>query len=115
MIELKVKSTLSQKEIEDNFASIDFFDGLKVGLEEALRYEKGKAKAETFVRKRNLPNVDVCDLRKRLKVSQKKFAFILGVSTRTVESWEAGRTTPSPTAKKLIYLISLDNSIIFKL
>ena len=48
-------------------------------------------------------------------MSQKDFASILGVSTRTVESWEIGRSNPSPTAKNLIYLISQDYKLVAKL
>ena len=40
---------------------------------------------------------------------------VLGVSPRTVEAWESGKSTPSPTAKKLMYLISLDHSLVQKL
>lgn len=45
MAELEFKSTLSNEEIEQNFSSIDFFSGIMSGLEEALAYEKGSAKA----------------------------------------------------------------------
>ena len=48
-------------------------------------------------------------------MTQKAFASVLGVSPRTVEAWEAGRTEPTPTAKKLIYLIEQDNSLVQKL
>lgn len=106
------KSKYSIEEIENNFKNVDFFTGLKEGLEEALAYEKGNAKAETIVRKRSLPAIDVKTERESLDMSQKAFANILGVSVRTVESWESGRSTPSPTAKNLMYLISRDPSII---
>ena len=41
-----------------------------------------------------------------LDMTQKAFANVLGVSKRTVEAWETGRSTPSPTAKNLINLIA---------
>ena len=102
-------------EVEKEFANVDFFSGIMDGLEEALAYEQGKAKAETFVRKRNLPEIDVAEERKKLKMSQRTFAKVLGVSPRTVEAWESGRTNPSPTAKNLLYLISEDHSLVEKL
>lgn len=43
---------------------------------------------------------------------QKAFAEVLGVSTRTVEAWETGRSTPSPTARNLMYLISQQPDLI---
>ena len=109
------ESSLSVEEIEKNFEGVDFFSGLMAGLEEAIAYERGEAAAETFVRKRSLPDVSVAVVRGALGMTQRAFAEVLGVSCRTVEAWESGKTTPSPTAKKLIYLIQEDNSLVQKL
>ena len=51
MEELVFKSALSEEEILDNFKDADFFSGIMSGLEEALAYEKGTARAATFARK----------------------------------------------------------------
>ena len=102
------ESSLSMEEIEKNFEGVDFFSGLMAGLEEAMA-------AETFARKRSLPDVSVAVVRGALGMTQRAFAEVLGVSCRTVEAWESGKTTPTPTAKKLIYLIQEDNSLIQKL
>lgn len=115
MSELHFKSSLSIEEIENNFKDIDFFSGIMDGLEEALEFEKGKASAETFVRKQSLPTVNISEIRASLCMTQKSFASMLGVSLRTVESWECGKSTPTPTAKKLINLIQNDHSLINKL
>lgn len=115
MADATFKSTLSMEEIEKNFAGMDFFSDLMGGLEEALAYSKGKASAETFARKRSLPTVNVAMMRESLGMTQKAFASILGVSCRTVEAWESGKSTPTPTAKKLMYLIQEDRSLIEKL
>lgn len=115
MADLELTSTLSNEEIEQNFSNIDFFSGIMSGLEEALAYEKGSAKAETIVRKLTLPDIDVAEERKKLDMTQKAFASILGVSKRTVEAWETGKSNPSPTARILIYLISQDHSLVQKL
>jgi len=113
--ELKFNSTLSEEGIAKNFENIDFFSGIMSGLEEALAYEKGTAKAATIARKRSLPSVDSVEVRKSLNMTQKEFARILGVSSRTVESWEIGRTTPSPTAKNLMFLINNNPAIVSQL
>ena len=47
MADLTFKSSLSAEQIDDNFKNINLFDGIMAGLEEALKYEKGKANAET--------------------------------------------------------------------
>ena len=115
MAELKFTSSLTNEEIEKNFSDIDFFSGIMSGLEEALAYEKGSAKAENIARKLSLPDVDVAEERRKLDMTQKAFASILGVSKRTVEAWETGKSNPSPTARNLIYLISQDHSLVKKL
>ncbi len=109
------QTQLTDAEIEENFKNVDFLSGLMSGLEEALAYEKGNAKAKTIVRKRSLPDVNISGTRKRLQMSQKAFASVLGVSPRTVEAWESDKSTPTPTAKKLIYLIDSDPTLIQKL
>ena len=109
------KSNLTMEEIEKNFDDIDFFSGLMEGLEEALAYSKGKASAETYARKRSLPVVNVLAIRESLRMTQKAFAAVLGVSCRTVEAWESGKTNPTPTAKKLMHLIQEDHTLVEKL
>ena len=115
MSEIRFKSSLTVEEIENNFKNVNFFSGVMEGLNEALAYEKGKASAETFARKQSLPDVNVLKIRTTLSMTQKSFAKILGVSCRTVEAWECGKSTPTPTAKKLLYLIQEDNSLVNKL
>lgn len=115
MSEPVFKSSLTMEEIEDNFKDIDFFSGIMDGLQEALAYTKGKAAADTFVRKRSLPEVDSAELRATLSMTQKAFAEVLGVSHRTVEAWESGKSVPTPTAKKLMYLLQTDPSLVQKL
>lgn len=109
------ESSLDLEEVDNNFKDFNFFDGIMAGLNEALAYEKGRASAETFARKNSLPTIDVVSLRTSLCMTQKAFAALLGVSQRTVEAWECGKTNPTPTAKKLMSLIDNDHSLIEKL
>lgn len=109
------KSTLTEEQIKKNFEKADFFENVMSGLDEALAYEKGVKNPATIERKRKLPQIDIAATRKELNMSQKKFASVIGVSVRTVEAWESGRTNPSPTAKNLIFLINSDPSLINKL
>ncbi len=66
------KSGLTLKEVEDNFEHMDFFGELMEGLTEALAYSKGKAVADTFARKRSLPEIDATEIRipKTIKCSK---------------------------------------------
>jgi putative transcriptional regulator len=115
MKEATFNTNLSDEEIKKNFASVDFFSGIMSGLEEALAYEKGTARAQTLARKRSLPEVNVAAERKALGMTQKSYAALLGVSCRTIEAWESGKSNPTPTAKILISLISQDHSLVQKL
>lgn len=115
MTEPIFESSLTVEEIERNFQDADFFTGIMEGLEEALAFEKETAVPETFARKRSLPDINVAEVRNSLHMTQKVFASVLGVSCRTVEAWESGKTNPSPTAKKLMFLIREDHSVVQKL
>lgn len=115
MEELRLESSLSVEEIEHNFKDTDFFSGIMEGLNEALAHTKGKASAQTLERKRSLPSVNVAEIRTNLCMTQKTFAGMLGVSCRTVEAWESGKNTPTPTARKLLHLIAEDHSLVQKL
>lgn len=42
------------------------------------------------------------ELRKRLGLSQDKFAVRLGITVQTVRRWESGKTKPSPMAQRLL-------------
>lgn len=115
MSELRFESSRSMEEIEQAFKDVDFFSGLMDGLDEALAHSRGNAAADTLERKRALPAVDVAAIRSSLAMTQKTFAAVLGVSRRTVEAWESGKSTPTPTAKKLMHLIDQDHSLVQKL
>jgi putative transcriptional regulator len=48
------------------------------------------------------PRWEVLSARQALNYSQNEFAELLGVSKRTLENWEQGRSTPSGAAQTLI-------------
>ena len=108
---------------KDFFEDFDYFDGLKQGLEEALAFAKGdasKARVRVLSAVDPVPvskykPADVAKLRKDLNLSQRGFATAIGVSPRTVESWEAGKSMPSGVATRMLYLIEADHSLVDKL
>lgn len=55
------------------------------------------------------------NLRKQINVTQKGLAGLIGVSTRTVESWEMDRTEPNRSSQKLLTLLTRDNSLVNEL
>ena len=67
-------------------------------LLEAVRDMKaGRAARTTQIK---LP--DAADARARVGLSQSQFATLLGVSVRTLQNWEQGRSHPSGAAQTLI-------------
>ena len=67
-------------------------------LLEAVRDMKvGRAARTTQV---EVPNA--ADARARVGLSQSQFATLLGVSERTLQNWEQGRSQPSGAAQTLI-------------
>jgi len=82
-------------------------------MQELLDYSEGKIDLRTT--KFNIS--PVCDsisvdeikkTRKMLGMSQGVFAMVIGVSKKTVESWEAGRYNPDGAARRLITVIQSD-------
>lgn len=54
---------------------------------------------------------NIKELRKKINVTQAGLANLLGVSARTVESWEANRTEPTRPVQKLLTLLTRNNDL----
>ena len=85
------------------------FDDLKNGLEEAIEIEKGKktGKSTTFIFEpvKKYTNTEIKAIRNKAGMTQAAFASYLGVSQKTVEAWELGRTHPTGPAFRLISIL----------
>lgn len=96
--------------------NLDFEKLLEESVDQLNEYTQGNANnVQVITYKLNdLPEIDmetVKELRKDLGATQKTFSDILGVSKRTVESWEIGRSIPNGSAIRLMQLM-IDNSSI---
>lgn len=93
-----------------------YFDQLTESLQQALDYKKGNRKAaRSVVRVIKVPEykpAEVAAIRRKLNLTQRGFANVVGVSPRTVEAWEAGANMPSGSARHLLYLLGKDESIL---
>ena len=85
------------------------FDDLCEGLQEAIDYEKGigKAKKTAFVITpvTKYSNSQIKSIRNKAGMTQTVFANYMGVSKKTVEAWELGRTHPTGPACRLLSIL----------
>ena len=97
---------------------MDVFNDIKTGLEQAIQYEKGKLNAKTITL--SILPVDsftpekIKSIRKSTGLTQVMFAKYIGVSTKTVEAWEAGRNHPEGAACRLLAMTQNDPSFPVK-
>jgi len=98
-----------------------YFDELMSSLKDAAAFAQGDTTRARVVEVEAVDPVpeykaeDVARTRMDLKLSQRALASVLGVSTRTVEAWEAGRNIPSGAARHLLFLLDGDHSLVDRL
>lgn len=81
-------------------------DRLRDALEEGIEYAKGNV---TLVEShipitRTYTGAEVLSIREQRQLSQSRFAHLLGVSVRTLQSWEQGVRKPSGPALRLLQI-----------
>lgn len=88
------------------------FDEIKLGVEQAIEYEKGNLKARkttlSITPVDSFTAQEIKEIRKNTGLTQMLFAKFMGVSIKTVESWEAGRNHPEGAACRLLSLTKND-------
>ncbi|MDR0197169.1 MAG: helix-turn-helix domain-containing protein [Oscillospiraceae bacterium] len=85
-------------------------------VQEMLDHAEGKIELRTTRFSINpVPEVISADeikkTRSKLGMSQGVFAVTIGVSKKTVESWETGRYMPDGAARRLIMMLQADPSL----
>ena len=89
------------------------FDDLKQGLEEAIAYEKGngKARVKTYMIMpvKEYTNKEIREIRMKAGMTQSVFAAYMGVSKKTVEAWECGRTHPTGPVFRLLDVLTAED------
>lgn len=88
------------------------FDEIKLGLNQAIEYERGNLKANveklSIAPLEKFTATEIRDIRKNTGMTQVLFANYLGVSVKTVEAWEAGRNRPNGTASRMLSITKRD-------
>ena len=82
------------------------------GLQEMLDHAQGKIELRSHRISAIPPKVYTADeiraIRGRMNMSQGFFAEVIGVSKKTVESWEYGRGKPSGAAARILSIADKD-------
>ncbi|MBQ9749507.1 MAG: helix-turn-helix domain-containing protein [Clostridia bacterium] len=97
---------------------MSIFDEIKLGVEQAIEYEKGNLKAKKTTL--SITPIDtftpqeIKEIRNNTGLTQNLFAKYMGVSVKTVESWESGRNHPEGAACRLLSLTRNDPNFPLK-
>jgi len=90
----------------------DVSESILRGLNEMLGHARGKVELRSNSVKSSPPReysaVEIREIRDRLNMSQGFFAQVIGVSKKTVESWEYGRGKPSGAAARVLTIADKD-------
>ena len=89
------------------------FDDLKQGLEEAIDFERGngKERVKTYMIMpiKKYSNKEIREIRIKAGMTQSVFASYMGVSKKTVEAWECGRTHPTGPVYRLLDILATED------
>lgn len=90
-------------------SSRDLFSELSTGLVEAKAHSEGKLTLKTYkfddIGELDISPTEISEIRHRFNMSRGVFARILRTSSRTLENWEQGRSTPNGQAITLLKLV----------
>ncbi len=89
----------------------ELYEEIMAGLQEALDIERGIKKPKSVVVLPTNPKI----VRKKLKLSQPKFAKFIGVKTATLRNWEYGRRKIPETAQRLMYIAEKRPDVILEM
>jgi len=87
------------------------FKELLNSIDQARKIHKGKLKPGRIFK---FNPVAVKNIRKKLHVSQSKFAYMIGVSIDTLQNWEQGRRNPEGPALALLKVAETDPETVMK-
>ena len=65
-----------------------------------------------FKRVNPVQDIDVKEIRKKLHLSQDKFAIFFGVSKRTIQAWEQKRKRPNATSRNFLRVVDYAPEVV---
>jgi putative transcriptional regulator len=78
---------------------------IAASLREAIAWAQGEA-VPVRITRIEVPQVDVRDVRRKLRLSQSQFATRFGFAAASIRNWEQGRTRPEGPARVLLAVIA---------
>lgn len=85
------------------------FTQLLDSVKEAGAIRKGKREPSRVFR---FSSIDITRIREKLHCSQTEFAFMIGVSKRTLQNWEQGRRHPTGPARALLKIAAARPKVV---
>ena len=95
----------------------EFFDELVASVREMKAIQAGRLKPSRATQVRDLVGTetpDVAALRARFKLSQAKFAALLGISVDTLQNWEQRRRLPEGPARVLLRVAAAHPEVLLE-
>ena len=86
----------------------EYFESIRKGAKEALAWKQGK---DTGARVRQYTPLDVTEIRKNTKMTQKEFSQSFQIPLSTLRQWEQGKRLPQGPAQALLKIIAYDSDI----
>jgi putative transcriptional regulator len=83
------------------------------GLREAVAFSRGEVSLPVRV-VNVLDPIDVRAIRLKLGLSQAQFATQYGISLRTLQEWEQGRTSPDGAVRAYLTVIERDHKAVLE-
>ena len=85
--------------------------GLSEAVEDIGSGKRLKRRTVSIMPVKSYDAKEVQNIRKKTGLSQKLFASYMGVSTKTVEAWEAGINRPSGAASRILNMFEMDDEL----
>jgi len=106
--------------MKKTYKDLTIAENLINSLEEAIKYEKGekvkglKSHTITVAPLPDYKGKEIKEIRNELGLTQSIFAYVLGVSKKTVEAWESGKNNPAGPAQRMLSMLEKDKSFLKK-
>ena len=81
----------------------------EIGLDDEKGQGTARIKTYTIAPVKEYSSAEIRNIRMKAGMTQSVFAAYMGVSKKTVEAWEGGRTHPSGPAFRLLEVLASDN------